>query len=222
MSKDNMTVIFSNRSAAYLKLMSQKNALRKSKKDAEKAIELSPFWWKGHYRLAAYYIELEKWVEAKLCLDKSLNLNKNSAVVQALKVVENGLLQNSLTYQQRRKLYEITQEFGKLNLNYSIFSDDSEVKRSPSEVDEEWYDPHAGMYESSDNNVSLVSDNPNTSLNAEQDVSVLESSIDSAPPDSTESPPSGFSPIVEKSLSSRDLLLISLGLDQRYNRLIKN
>lgn len=53
-------LVFSNRSAAYLKLKKSEEALR----DAERCVELEPTWAKGYSRHAAALQELKRWDEA--------------------------------------------------------------------------------------------------------------------------------------------------------------
>jgi tetratricopeptide (TPR) repeat protein len=91
-----------------MKLISLKNALRQARKDAEKAVELDPTWWKGYYRLATIFIETEKWAESKDLLSKALTLDPTNVTIKdALSTVEYGIFEDSLNYQQRRSLHDI-------------------------------------------------------------------------------------------------------------------
>jgi tetratricopeptide (TPR) repeat protein len=115
-------VVYYNRSTTYMKLISLKNALRQARKDAEKAIELDPTWWKGYYRLATVFIETEKWAESKDLLSKALTLDPTNVTIKdALSTVEYGIFEDSLNYQERRSLHDI------LNFDNLKISADEEV-----------------------------------------------------------------------------------------------
>jgi hypothetical protein len=107
LSDTEKAVIYSNRCAAFLKTLSQKNAIRRAKNDAQKSIKFLPNWWKGYYRLASCYIELDQWADAKNYLITALNLNhKSEELIRQIDYVNIALLKSSLQYQQRLSNYQ--------------------------------------------------------------------------------------------------------------------
>mmetsp|Transcript_10677 Transcript_10677/g.19498 ORF Transcript_10677/g.19498 Transcript_10677/m.19498 type:complete len:290 (-) Transcript_10677:158-1027(-) len=70
-------VLYSNRSAALLKLKKVTKALE----DADKCISLKPDWDKGYYRKGAIFEETEKFAEAVEAYKQSLAFNPNNAEV---------------------------------------------------------------------------------------------------------------------------------------------
>ena len=71
-------VLYSNRSAAYLKNGEKSKALR----DAEKCVELDPQFAKGHSRLAAALFALTRYAKAQDSYREVLRLDPNNAVAQ--------------------------------------------------------------------------------------------------------------------------------------------
>lgn len=63
-------VLYSNRSAAYAKLLKYEEAL----KDAEKTVEVNPTWPKGYSRKGAALTGLEKFEEALAAYDEGKRL----------------------------------------------------------------------------------------------------------------------------------------------------
>ena len=71
-------VLYSNRSAAYLKNGEKSKALR----DAEKCVGLDPKFAKGHSRLAAALYALTRYTKAQDCYKEVLRIDPNNAVAK--------------------------------------------------------------------------------------------------------------------------------------------
>lgn len=66
---DQNHVLYSNRSAAYAKLLKYEEAL----KDAEKTVEVNPTWPKGYSRKGAALTGLQQFEEALTAYDEGIN-----------------------------------------------------------------------------------------------------------------------------------------------------
>ncbi|CAO1359232.1 unnamed protein product [Diamesa tonsa] len=89
----NNHVLYSNRSAAYLKYGKLESALE----DAEKTISINPSWAKGYSRKGSALFSLEKYEEAFRCYNKGLEYDPNNqALMQGATEVKNALLQQLL------------------------------------------------------------------------------------------------------------------------------
>nr|CCC93797.1 conserved hypothetical protein [Trypanosoma congolense IL3000] len=96
-------VIHSNRSAAYLKsTMFAGPSL--ALKDAERAVQLSPGWYKAHLRVADAQFSRKKYEEAKASYQKVLELNSScSSAKESLRLVEQELFLRSLDEQEKKQ-----------------------------------------------------------------------------------------------------------------------
>ena len=82
-------ILYSNRSASFLCLGDEKNALE----DAERCVELRPEWFKGYYRLAQVYLRIGRAQDAysKLQVSKSKTVNaKDLSLIDALEKKHNN------------------------------------------------------------------------------------------------------------------------------------
>jgi len=75
-------VLYSNRSAAYLKAAKLSSALE----DAEKTVELNPVWAKGYSRKGAVLFALQKFDEAFTCYNKGKEIIINLQIANILDV----------------------------------------------------------------------------------------------------------------------------------------
>uniref|UniRef100_A0AC34F8N3 DZIP3-like HEPN domain-containing protein n=1 Tax=Panagrolaimus sp. ES5 TaxID=591445 RepID=A0AC34F8N3_9BILA len=80
LSVEDQSIIFSNRSAAYL-MLKDEISIKMAKRDADWAIQLRPCWWRGYQRLARVQMETHQWVKAEKSLETTLALN--SAIKEA-------------------------------------------------------------------------------------------------------------------------------------------
>jgi DnaJ family protein C protein 8 len=100
---DEYLVLYSNRSAAYLKNNEKSRAL----KDAEKVIQLDPKYAKGHSRLAAALHSLMRFSPAKMSYQKVLELDPNNAVAKkGVEDCQRELERIEKEEQERRSTYE--------------------------------------------------------------------------------------------------------------------
>jgi len=85
-------LVFSNRSAAYLKLGKADAALQ----DAEQCVELEPKWAKGYSRHAAALQELKRWDEAVATCKAGLASSSGDGLTKMLSEVQQRRFQDSL------------------------------------------------------------------------------------------------------------------------------
>uniref|UniRef100_A0AC34FSH5 Uncharacterized protein n=1 Tax=Panagrolaimus sp. ES5 TaxID=591445 RepID=A0AC34FSH5_9BILA len=180
MTNKEKSLIYSNRCASYFMLLSEKHSLRKAKKDAVKAIQLNPTWWKGHYRLGLCHLELEEWIDAQASFTNALNLNEDcEEIITSMKVVEKGLMEVKLNYQQIRLLNQKDVPHYRNTYFYDSNDEESseaEAKRSPGN-----YDPDP-LWEMGDQSfVSLISDRPNANTSFHSDPESPFNSSNSSP-----------------------------------------
>ncbi len=76
-SNSEMSVLYSNRSASYYEIFfnsKEETDLLQSLMDAKQCVFLNPFWFKGYWRLAKIYEEMEKYDKAIANLERALAL----------------------------------------------------------------------------------------------------------------------------------------------------
>lgn len=95
-SKDFLKVLYSNRSAAYLKM----SRITESLKDANKCIELDVNWVKGYTRKGDALLASKQYTEAYNAYNSALRLAPNDSLInekceQAMRAIRNGSSQRS-------------------------------------------------------------------------------------------------------------------------------
>ncbi|RNF22694.1 stress-induced-phosphoprotein 1 [Trypanosoma conorhini] len=103
LEKDETAVLHSSRSAAYLK-SSMFAGPSLALKDAERAVELDPAWYKARLRVGDAQFARKKYAEAKAAYQKALELDGNcTTAADSLRLAERELFLRSLDEQARQE-----------------------------------------------------------------------------------------------------------------------
>ena len=83
LSDDLLSILYSNRSTAYLKLDRSVENIRNAADDAKRAISSRPGWWKSHFRLGCVYEAKKKFLKALSHYIQALALDPTQTEVRS-------------------------------------------------------------------------------------------------------------------------------------------